>query len=58
MNAKEYTQNAESQFPLTQLNLSLFLESKKEKSENQLQHNTQDVENMKMTYMYSLQKYD
>ena len=34
MNAKEYTQNAESQFPLTQLKMSLFLEAKKEKSED------------------------
>ena len=34
MNAKEYTNNAESQFPLTQLKLSLFLEQTKEKAED------------------------
>jgi len=32
MNAKEYTQNAESKFSLTLLKVSLFLESKKEKA--------------------------
>ena len=58
MNAKEYTKNAESTFSLTQLKMSLFLESKKEKTEDHIQHNTEDEETNKMTYLYSLKKYE
>ena len=55
MNAKEYTNNAESQFPLTQIKMSLFLESKRDKSEDD---KVESEEVIKMSYLYSLQKQD
>ena len=58
MNAKEYQKNAESQFSLTKLKMSLFLESKKDNVEDNVQHNTEDEETNKMTYLYSLKKYE
>jgi len=58
MNAKEYSKNAESQFSLTKLKMSLFLESKKENIEDHIQHNTEDEETNKLAYLYSLKKYE
>lgn len=56
MNAKEYTTNAQSEFPLTQLKMSLFLESKKEKAEDQIQKNSDEIDQMKQNFLYSLKK--
>ena len=53
MNAKEYTQNPESQFALTQLKMSMFLESKKD-----LNNEVVDEDTNKLAYFYSLNKYE
>jgi hypothetical protein len=56
MNAKSYTSNAQSSFPLTQLKLSLFLETHKIKAEDQIQQISQDQELLKMNFLYSFMK--
>ena len=55
MNAKEYTKNPESQFSLTQLKMSLFLESKKERPEDV---GNDAEEEAKMAFLCSLKKYE
>lgn len=52
MNAKEYTDNTESQKATTQISLSLFLEAKKE----QLDQYAEDEEKNKLAYLYSLRR--
>jgi len=58
MNAKEYTKSPESQVSLTQLKMSLFLQSTTDKAEDRVQQNTEDEETNKLTYLYSLKKYE
>jgi len=58
MNAKEYTKSPESQVSLTQLKMSLFLQSTTDKAEDRVQQNTEDEETNKLTYLYSLKKHE
>ena len=53
MNAKDYTQNAQSEFPLTQCKMSMFLENKSGK-QDEVQTNTAEQTSKKMSYLYSL----